>query len=68
MSKKIMLTPKDCLYIEDIVTALCLTIKKTQLELKQVQDQKVIDHLNDICVRLNEQVETCVSIMEGSGS
>lgn len=68
MSKKITLTPKDCLYMEDIVTAMCILIKKTQHELDLVEDEKVVNHLESMCERLNTQLETLVTCMEGSAS
>ena len=68
MPKKITLTPKDCLYIEDIVTAMAIAIKKTQHKCDLVQDKKADQNLNDLCSRINTQIETLVSIMEGSAS
>lgn len=66
MAKKLTLTPKDCLYIEDIVTASMLIYKKTKLELSQVQDEELISFLENICTDLKDQVSTLTNLMEGA--
>lgn len=58
------LTPKDCLYIEDLVTAIILTIKKTECELKQVQEETVKTFLESMIEELKTQANMLVGIME----
>ena len=60
------LTPKDCLYIEDLVNALTICIKKNCCEMEKVQDEKVSQFLEKINSELKEQAEELVCIMEES--
>lgn len=60
------LTPKDCLYIEDLVNALTVCIKKNGCEMEKAQDKKVEQFLEKINTELKEQAEKLVSIMEES--
>ena len=58
------LTPKDCLYMEDIVTAGMLIYKKTKLEIEQLSDENLKTFLEDICKELKNQAEELTEIME----
>lgn len=58
------LTPKDCLYMEDIVTAAMLIYKKTKLEIEQLSDENLKKFLEDICKELKNQAEELTEIME----
>lgn len=60
------LTPKDCLYIEDLVNAMTICIKKNACEMEKVQDKKVKLFLENINTELKEQAEKLVCIMEES--
>ncbi len=60
------LTPKDCLYIEDLVNALAICIKKNCCEMEKVQDKKVEQFLEKINEELKKQAEKLVCIMEES--
>lgn len=68
MAKKITLTPKDCLYIEDIINASMLLYKKTQLEIEQLQDDDLKTFLENVCTDLKEQATTLYDIMEGASA
>lgn len=68
MAKKITLTPKDCLYIEDIINASMLMYKKTQLEMEQLQDEDLKTFLENVCTDLKDQATTLYDIMEGAGA
>ena len=65
MAKKLTLTPKDCLYIEDIVNASMLIYKKTKLEMEQLQDEDLKTYLENICTDLKDQATTLVDLMGG---
>lgn len=65
---KITLTPKDCLYIEDLVNATVLLYKKTKNEIGLVENKVYQKHLEEICSQLKTQAETLVSIMEGASA
>ena len=66
MDKKLTLTPKDCLYIEDIVNASMLIYKKTKLEMEQLQDEDLKTYLENICTDLKDQATTLVDLMGGA--
>lgn len=66
MAKKLTLTPKDCLYIEDIVNASMLIYKKTKLEMEQLQDEDLKTYLENICTDLKNQATTLVDLMGGA--
>ena len=66
MAKKITLTPKDCLYIEDLVNASMLIYKKTKLEIKQLQDEDLKTYLENICTDLKDQATTLTEMMGGA--
>ena len=66
MPKKITLTPKDCLYIEDIVNASMLTYKKISLEKEQCQDEDLITYLDNVCTTLKEQATTLTTLLNGA--
>lgn len=65
---KITLTPKDCLYIEDLVNATTLLYKKTKKEMEMVENKTYQKHLEKICTQLKGQAESLVSIMEGASA
>lgn len=60
------LTPKDCLYIEDLVNAMVICIKKNDCEMEKVTDKKVHQFLEKINSELKAQAEKLVCIMEES--
>lgn len=66
MTKKITLTPKDCLYIEDIVNASMLTYKKISLEKKQCQNEEIATYLDHVCTTLKEQATTLTNLLKGA--
>jgi len=66
MPKKITLTPKDCLYIEDIVNASMLTYKKISLEKEQCQDEDIATYLDNVCTTLKEQATTLTNLLKGA--
>ena len=66
MAKKLTLTPKDCLYIEDIVNASMLIYKKTKLEMEQLQEEDLKTYLENICTDLKDQATTLVDLMGGA--
>ena len=66
MAKKLTLTPKDCLYIEDIVNASMLIYKKTKLEMEQLQDEDLKNYLENVCTDLKDQATTLVDLMGGA--
>ena len=66
MAKKLTLTPKDCLYIEDIVNASMLIYKKTKLEMEQLQDEDLKTYLENICTDLKDQATTLVDLIGGA--
>ncbi len=66
MAKKITLTPKDCLYIEDLVNASMLIYKKTKLEIEQLQDEDLKTYLENICTDLKDQATTLTEMMGGA--
>ena len=66
MPKKITLTPKDCLYIEDIVNASMLTYKKISLEKEQCQDEDISTYLDNVCVTLKETATTLTNLLKGA--
>ena len=66
MAKKLTLTPKDCLYIEDIVNASMLIYKKTKLEMEQLQDEDLKTYLENVCTDLKDQATTLVDLMGGA--
>lgn len=66
MAKKLTLTPKDYLYIEDIVNASMLIYKKTKLEMEQLQDEDLKTYLENICTDLKDQATTLVDLMGGA--
>lgn len=68
MAKKMTLTPKDVLYMEDIVNAAMLIYKKIQLEMEQLQDENNQNFLSDICSDLKDQANRLTEIMEGAKS
>lgn len=68
MSKKILLTPKDCLYMEDIINASMLIYKKTQLESDHLQSKELKAFLDDICTDLKDLATHLANIMKGAKS
>lgn len=62
------LTPKDCLYIEDLVNASMILYKKTQLEANQLQDEALKNETATILEELKSQVQCLLSLMEGANS
>ena len=66
MAKKLTLTPKDCLYIEDIVNASMLIYKKINLEKEQIQDKKLKTYLDEVCNDLSTQAETLTNLLKGA--
>ena len=66
MTTKITLTPKDCLYIEDIVNASMLIYKKISLEKEQLQDKELDTYLNNVCEDLKQQATTLTNLMKGA--
>lgn len=60
-----VLTPKDCLYIEDILNHSLNLVKKTNLYFEMSKDQDVKDLLEDLNVLLCAQYEDLVGLMEG---
>ena len=66
MTKKITLTPKDCLYIEDIVNATMLIYKKISLEKEQCQNEDICTFLDNVCTTLKEQATTLTNTMKGA--
>ena len=66
MAKKITLTPKDCLYIEDLVNVSMLIYKKTKLEIEQLQDEDLKTYLENICTDLKDQATTLTEMMGGA--
>lgn len=65
MPKKMTLTPKDCLYIEDIVNASMLVYKKTKLEQEQLQSEELSSFLDNLCSTLKEQAQMLTELMKG---
>ena len=59
------LTPKDCLYIEDILNHSLNLVKKTNLYYEMSKDQDVKDLLEDVNVLLCAQYDDLVGLMEG---
>ncbi len=59
------LTPKDCLYIEDILNQSLNLVKKTNYYFEMSKDQEVKDLLEDINVLLTAQYEDLLNLMEG---
>jgi hypothetical protein len=59
------LTPKDCLYIEDILNHSLNLVKKTNLYYEMSNDQDVKDLLEDVNVLLCAQYDDLVGLMEG---
>lgn len=66
MTKKMTLTPKDCLYIEDIVNASMLVYKKTCLEKEQLQDEELKNYLDSVGSGLQDQAQTLTNLMKGA--
>ena len=64
MPKKITLTPKDCLYIEDIVNASMLIYKKISLEKEQCQNEDIVTYLDNVCTTLKEQATTLTNLLK----
>jgi len=60
-----VLTPKDCLYIEDILNHSLNLVKKTNLYFEMSTDQDVKDLLEDLNVLLCAQYEDLVGLLEG---
>lgn len=60
-----VLTPKDCLYIEDILNHSLNLVKKTNLYFEMSKDTDVKDLLEDLNVLLCAQYEDLVGLMEG---
>lgn len=60
-----VLTPKDCLYIEDILNQSLNLVKKTNLYFEMSTDQDVKDLLEDLNVLLCAQYEDLLNLMEG---
>ena len=61
---KLTLTPKDLLYIEDIINATMILYKKTCLEQELVQDKQLKKHLENVCSDLKNQGQTLLQILE----
>ena len=59
------LTPKDCLYIEDILNHSLNLVKKTNLYYEMSHDEDVKDLLEDLNVLLCAQYEDLLGLMEG---
>ena len=66
MPKKITLTPKDCLYIEDIVNASMLIYKKISLEKEQCKNEDIVTYLDNVCTTLKEQATTLTNLLKGA--
>ena len=60
-----VLTPKDCLYIEDILNHSLNLVKKTNLYFEMSTDPDVRDLLEDLNVLLCAQYEDLLSLLEG---
>ena len=65
MHQDATLTPKDCLYIEDILNHSLNLVKKTNLYFEMSTDQDVKDLLEDLNVLLCAQYEDLVGLLEG---
>ena len=59
------LTPKDCLYIEDILNHSLNLVKKTNLYFEMSHDEDVKDLLEDLNILLCAQYEDLLGLMEG---
>ena len=68
MPKKITLTPKDCLYIEDIVNATMLTYKKISLEKELCQDKDITNYLDNVSSTIKQQASTLTNLLKGDKS
>lgn len=68
MAKTLTLTPKDCLYIEDVANASMLIYKKISLEKEQLQDKELSTHLDNVCADLKSQVEALINLLEEAKS
>lgn len=66
MATKLTLTPKDCLYMEDIVNASMLIYKKIKLEMQQLENEELTTFLENICMDLKDQAQTLTDLMEGA--
>ena len=66
MPKKITLTPKDCLYIEDIVNASMLIYKKITLEKEQCENEDICTYLDNVCTSIKDQATTLTNLMKGA--
>jgi len=59
------LTPKDCLYIEDILNHSLNLVKKTNLYFEMSTDEDVKNLLEDLNILLCAQYEDLLGLMEG---
>lgn len=66
MATKLTLTPKDCLYMEDIVNASMLIYKKIKLEKQQLENEELTAFLENICMDLKDQAQTLTDLMKGA--
>lgn len=54
------LTPKDCLYIEDLVNSSYLLCKEIEFSKQEVEDDKVMDVLTNVYDQIKQiAVDTC---------
>ena len=66
MPKKITLTPKDCLYIEDIVNASMLIYKKITLEKEQCENEDICTYLDNVCTSIKDPATTLTNLLKGA--
>ena len=64
MNENYSLSPKDCLYISDILSHTSSLIKKTNYYFEMSNDEDVKDLLEDLNVLLSAQYDDLMSMFE----
>lgn len=65
MAKSIMLTPKDALYIEDLLNQSLSLNKRLAHEVTLLKDKDLIKEVNNVNKKLASQYSTMVQLIKG---
>lgn len=64
MSQSIMLTPKDCLYIEDMLQQSLTLNKRLAHEVTLLQDKDLINQVNEVMEKLAKEYHCLVTMLK----
>lgn len=67
MKSKTSLTPKDCLYIDDALTQLCVINTQVNDNKQIVEDKKILNLMEEVNTSFANQFESIKQLLEEAG-